>query len=103
MFERFKKWRYKASVTKWLQQAYNPLFVARESIATQALLLSSTLEFLVDIQKKLLLPDDKTEAQMVRERWQANKLETTLEHYRLAIDKINEVLENMPEISNDNN
>lgn len=96
MFKRLSKWLHKATTEKWLKQVYNPIFNTYELVEHEIFVLTDTLKFLEDLQKQLYTTENKDEQQLVKERWEAGKLNAVLEHYRLAIEKLKEALNNMP-------
>lgn len=96
MFTWLKQWWHTERINKWLEQAYDPLFAVRSRLEYERSVLILTLEFLIDLQKDLQLADNKTEEQIVKERWKALKIDAILEHYRIAILKLNEAIDNMP-------
>jgi hypothetical protein len=95
MFKWFQSWR-RQGIPRWLSQAYHPLFDVHDRITREMLQLSHTVDFLEDLQKELRNPEGKDDKQKIKERWQALKLEPVLEHYRLTVEKLHEVLVNTP-------
>jgi len=96
MFERFKSRRRDKALAKWLSKAYDPLFESRYIVAREIVLLTQMVGYLVKIQNYLNDPTDKDDEHMIRGKWQALKIDPIIEHYKLAIEKLNEVLINTP-------
>lgn len=102
MFTNIKRWWYREKVNRWLLQAYDPLLAVRDIAVREHTTLVNTLSFLSDIQEHLQSSEHKTERQTVQDRWLALKLDPILEHYRIAIAKLNNLINDMPEESRNN-
>jgi hypothetical protein len=97
MFEKLKKFLRDRAIPKWMAQAYDPLFASRDAFVNERLRIESTIDFFTDLQKELRATEGKDESQILKERWQALKIDTILERYQLTLSKIREVLDNTPE------
>jgi hypothetical protein len=92
-----KYMRRKKEIYKCMCEAYDPLFSFRTRLITELIWLAQFVQSLENLQADLNKVEDKDEEQIIRERWQALQFDPILEHYRLTLVKINEVLENTPD------
>lgn len=98
MFNSIKKWYYKKCAEREIGEAYVPLFVLRKQIEEGLKEAIDTLKWLEDSKIKLIDPTGKNASTAIKEKWQAIQLETAIEHYKLAIIKLSELHDNLPEI-----
>lgn len=96
MFNWFKKLGREVSVVRWMSRGHDPLFDTRETCESEIIRLESTIDFWVDLQKDLRDPEGKDEQQVIKEKWQALKIDTIMERYRLTISKLKDVVDNTP-------
>lgn len=96
MFERLREIYRESSVARWIREAYLPIFNSRLIFEKELVTLDATANFLEDLAKELEDPIGKDPKTMIRERWQGMQVRKTVEHYRVAVLKLHELLENMP-------
>ena len=99
MLERFKAWYRKESIIKWVDELYDPLFLMKAKLESKERVeLEGMISFLADKITDLESKEGKDDATLVRERWQAIKFRKATEDYRIALLKLNELIDNLPEL-----
>jgi hypothetical protein len=102
LLEQFRAHRREKEINKSLSQAYNPLFACRDRIVYEIALLNDIVVCFEHFQKDLLNPANKnSEHQKIREQWQGMKFDAIIEHYKLTIIKLQDVLDNTPSSRDD--
>ena len=98
MWKELKVWYRKESINRWVLEMHDPLFLLKEDLEKKREGLEDVMAFLVTQIADLEGEEGKDEATIVRERWQAIKFRKGVEDYRIAIMKLTELIDNLPEL-----
>lgn len=96
MFEKYKEWKAEQTKERVLTQAYHPLFDAYDECSHQINRLLHTIDYFRDFRKQLLDDTGKPEAKKIKDKWIALQIDTIMERYQVAVDKLKEALDNLP-------
>jgi len=97
MWQEFKKWYHKECLRKWDKEAIHQLFRSRDSFSVIRQGLQDTINWMEDLVKELNSDMGKDVEAAIYDRWQAVKFNKTLDQYRTALMKLDELLVNTPE------
>jgi hypothetical protein len=97
MFESLKALGKKVYIVECLDQVYKNLLGTHARLSCEIRKIEEWIEQLEDIIRDLRNSDGKEEAQIIKDRWQAMKIEEVLELYKIARIKLYEVIDNIPE------